>query len=827
MPAVPKAARSSTVGWGRAAILVTIVGWVAYTGSVVTADFRSGELTGPRVVETVAYVIVVGLLAASACAYLVGRHGYLMRTQEHQRVPRAEIHRQFSTGDAPTLTVLVPSYKEDAAVVTQTLLAVALQEYPHKRIVLLIDDPPNPSRQSDRDGLEASRNLPGEVGDLLRPIAVVFGDSLARFEAVAEPGLVDMENLASEYSRASQWLRRLVDKHERHDHSDDFLLDEVIGALIDDLDAVSVAVIEARASGEVLPRERMLQLHQRLVWLFTAELTSFERKRFASLSHEPNKAMNLNSYLALMGGAYRVTEVGGRTDLVPARPLPDGSNVVADSDYVLTIDADSVLLPEYCLRLIHALEQPEQADVAVIQTPYSAYPGAVTRVERIAGATTDIQHRLHQGSTRFDATFWVGANAILRKRALDDIGQPMATRPVPVTTYIQDRTVIEDTESSIDLAVKGWRLHNYGERLAYSATPPDFGSLCIQRNRWANGGLVILPKLLANWRATVARGRQRAAWGFLLRLNYLASIAWSSLGLIVLLAFPFDDRLLSPIVVATAAPYFVIMAADLKDMGYKRTDALRIYAFNLLMLPVNLFGTVRSVIQAITNQKSAFARTPKIKGRTAAALPYALFPYLLLAFSGWTIWRDLDTGAYGHATFAAINALSVLYGLVAFVGIRNSLVDIVVGCFELFRVDTKQAGQNQQSEPWELVLEVGDAAPVPAGAPRHPTQELPIVLADGPAVGGDGDPAPDLVEAVAVARQLLEHVERRLQPAVETDGYVRVGGEGSNGSGGATAPRSSLTAPASGGSVTELAGRRPRNGAQPPWPPPTPRHRRD
>ena len=57
----------------------------------------------------------------------------------------------------------------------------------------------------------------------------------------------------------------------------------------------------------------------------------------------------------------------------------------------------------------------------VAQTPYSSYPGSATRLERIAGATTDLQHIVHQGMTHYDATFWVGANAILRKRALEDI----------------------------------------------------------------------------------------------------------------------------------------------------------------------------------------------------------------------------------------------------------------------------------------------------------------------------------------------------------------------------------------------------------------------
>ena len=59
------------------------------------------------------------------------------------------------------------------------------------------------------------------------------------------------------------------------------------------------------------------------------------------------------------------------------------------SEYVLTLDADSMLLRDYCLRLVYQLEQPGNEHVAVIQTPYSSYRGAPTRIERIAAATTD------------------------------------------------------------------------------------------------------------------------------------------------------------------------------------------------------------------------------------------------------------------------------------------------------------------------------------------------------------------------------------------------------------------------------------------------------
>ena len=99
------------------------------------------------------------------------------------------------------------------------------------------------------------------------------------------------------------------------------------------------------------------RLYRRLAWTFSAEVTSFERKRYVSLSHEPNKAMNLNSYIGLMGGSYREIQTVGGIALVPAQP---GTRlIVPDPDYVVTLDADSVLLPEYCLRLVYLLEQQE------------------------------------------------------------------------------------------------------------------------------------------------------------------------------------------------------------------------------------------------------------------------------------------------------------------------------------------------------------------------------------------------------------------------------------------------------------------------------------
>ena len=96
--------------------------------------------------------------------------------------------------------------------------------------------------------------------------------------------------------------------------------------------------------------------------------------------------------MSLMGGRYRTDFVGTDKILTRVGDDFDADFVVPASTYLLTLDADSQLLRDYCLRLIYLLEQPENERVAVTQTPYSSFRGAPTRIERIAGATTDLQY---------------------------------------------------------------------------------------------------------------------------------------------------------------------------------------------------------------------------------------------------------------------------------------------------------------------------------------------------------------------------------------------------------------------------------------------------
>jgi cellulose synthase/poly-beta-1,6-N-acetylglucosamine synthase-like glycosyltransferase len=289
--------------------------------------------------------------------------------------------------------------------------------------------------------------------------------------------------------------------------------------------------------------------------------------------------------------------------------------------------------------------------------------------------------------SHYGATFWVGANAVIRKKALEDIVEKEYVGGFEIRRYIQDFTVIEDTESSIDLALKGWRLVNYPERLSYSATPPDFGSLAVQRQRWANGGLLIFPKLWRLYRERKNAGNPLSKLEILVRSNYMLSIAWSSIGLVFLLAYPYDGRLLSPLVLLAALPYFVAMAMDLRYCRYRFSDIFLIYGFNLILLPVNLAGTFKSLQQAVTTKKIPFARTPKVKNRTATAWPYLLAPLLIVAFSLFTLWRNIEGHNWGNAAFAGLNALAASLAIVAYIGVKNMFVDLWLAFVEWLYVE--------------------------------------------------------------------------------------------------------------------------------------------
>jgi cellulose synthase/poly-beta-1,6-N-acetylglucosamine synthase-like glycosyltransferase len=597
---------------GPVLMVATAALWLGVVAD--TARRAMGAQSAYVAVAATATILVITLLMVSSGVYLLARQGALLRFRDHRAASRAALDEHF-TEHVPSVTVLVPSYAEEVAVVRATLWSAVLQEFPRVRVVLLLDDLPFPADPTVAARLDATRALAGEITAALAVPSTRHRHALAAFDRRRGPVTArDVLDLAAEFEAGAAWLEDQMSRQVVADHADRFFVETVLGAQARELRATAVT-LRTRPRAPLPTRRTLRQLHFRLSRLFAAEVATFERKRYASLSHESNKAMNLNAYISLMGGSWAVRPTDGGAVLVPAVTTAEAVVVAPDTDYVLTLDADSVLLPGYCLRLVHELERPGNERVAVAQTPYTSFPGAPTPIERVAGATTDLQHLQHQGKTRFDATFWVGANAIIRRAALADLEQVREENGILVRTYIQDRTVIEDTESSIDLAIRGWSLTNYPERLSYSATPSDFGSLVVQRRRWANGGLIILPKLHTLLRQRRRRGERTSLAELALRTDYLGSIAWSSLGVVllqVLMLVPGTATVVSPIALAATLPYLVGQALDLRRLGYPARLVVWVGGLNLALVVVNLAGALKSLQQGLTGQKIPFARTPKV-----------------------------------------------------------------------------------------------------------------------------------------------------------------------------------------------------------------------
>jgi cellulose synthase/poly-beta-1,6-N-acetylglucosamine synthase-like glycosyltransferase len=641
-------------------------------------------------VETALFALVMFFVTYGNLLYQICLAGYYKRSDTHRPAPRSELEAIYD-GEAPRLSFLVPSYKEEYDTNWQTLVSAALAEYPRKEVVLLIDDPRAPKAPEDMRMLEETRAIPARLQQLFDAPHARFVHELEAFHRRLEAGRthagVELNRLSLLYDIAADTLDAMGEDFIRGramaalSHVDRFYVEAIIGAQVRMHRERAQELRRQVHAGEVGMDEIQRQ-YRRLTGLFNVRFSSFERKKYVNLSHEANKAMNLNSYISLIGKSWKEVETEAGLELRECTP-EEASFSVPAADFVNTIDADSMLLCDYALRLVHMMNERGGERIAVIQSPCSAYPGAGGGLERAAGAAIDLQYKTHQGYTHWNATFWVGANAMLRFAALQDIREVRSERGYDVSIFVQDRTVIEDTESSIDLVHKGWQLRNYPERMTFSSMPQDFGSLLIQRRRWANGGLLILPKLMSY----VVHAPKSIALlkELFMRFHYLASTASGCLVALLFLFYPFSDHVGSIWVPLSAIPCFLLYLRDLRNSGYKTMDYLRICTLNLLLLPVVMGGVLKSLEQAITGKKIPFSRTPKIPGRTTAPALYSFIALTLPFFCFAAAALDNQQHHLGQAIVAFVDGILFLNALVFLLGVRETVQDIVLGVRGMLR----------------------------------------------------------------------------------------------------------------------------------------------
>jgi cellulose synthase (UDP-forming) len=658
LPAVKTDRRVIAVTLSILVISVTLI-----LGAAVLMSL-SEEVTGAR------YWIYMALLSGiSFCtlSYQLSRVGGAMRMSGN---PRASAPIAGQEAKDQPVTVLIPTYCEEPRVIRHTLLSAVLARHSNRRVVVLIDDPPG-----DDAGVARSLGAVEDVVGLLRqPLELLSLECETwkwRLRARSVDLTYETSRLHDIYANVAAWLEELADYltvriDKEFAHVDRFLIDEVVRDLsrhyLDRATAVGAAELDlAGIDAE----------YDRVGHLFCGDVTTFQRKQFKNLSHAPNKAMNLNAYIGLIGSSFDVVRNSQGVELREAAE-GYGEFSVPDADFVLTLDADSIIKSNYIVDLVRILAARPR--VAVVQTPYLAFPSASSHLEQIAGATTDIQYLYHQGSTAFAASFWVGANALLRTRALKDIVRVETREGVTCKIFIQDDTVIEDTGSTIDLLHAGWDVYNHPQALAYSATPSDFGALSIQRRRWSNGGLIIAPRFYAH--VLKNSGRIKRLGEVLLRSNYLLSTIVGNLCVLVMMAFIDGSAMVLMMTMAAMLPYFLLYLLDLRRLGYRATDLLGVCALNLFLMPVCLSGVLDSVKQVVFRKRGRFVRTPKIGSRTVVKPTYILFNLSMAVLMACYAGDALLNGKYLGMLVPLANLMLYVYGFAFFIGFRATAGDL-------------------------------------------------------------------------------------------------------------------------------------------------------
>src|SRR5215470_15349381 len=196
---------------GRAAIIVTVLASLLAVGGIARSVLQAAGLHrwGASLGQSL-FLALVSFLIYGGLVYQLARLGHLHRVMRHRSAGAPELQRFFHRQQAPSVTILVPSYREDPQVVRRTLLSAALQDYPRRRVVLLIDDPPTPSRPQDIELLAAARSLPDEIEEMLRKPAEHFADAQSRLSKRLARGPLDATGeilaLAQLHREAASWF---------------------------------------------------------------------------------------------------------------------------------------------------------------------------------------------------------------------------------------------------------------------------------------------------------------------------------------------------------------------------------------------------------------------------------------------------------------------------------------------------------------------------------------------------------------------------------------------------------------------------------------------
>lgn len=252
--------------------------------------------------------------------------------------------------------------------------------------------------------------------------------------------------------------------------------------------------------------------------------------------------------------------------------------------FVALFDADHAPRRDFLTRTLGYFRDPR---VAFVQTPQDFFNldsyehRQAPQRQRVWMEQSFFWRVIQRGKDWWNAAFFCGSCAVMRRSALDDAGG------------IATGSVTEDLHTSLRIHKKGWRSVYHAEPLAFGVAPASIQQYLRQRLRWGQGAMQVLRRE----RILFARGLSAGQ-----RLCYLATLGayldgWQKLVFYLAPAFvlltgimPVAD--LGAEFFARFIPYYLLTFLMFEEMGRGFGRALLVEQYNMARFAAFLLATL-------------------------------------------------------------------------------------------------------------------------------------------------------------------------------------------------------------------------------------------
>ncbi len=339
---------------------------------------------------------------------------------------------------------------------------------------------------------------------------------------------------------------------------------------------------------------------------------------------------------------------------------------VAEGEFVAVFDADFIPTADFLLRSVQFFTDPK---VAMVQARWGHVNQHYSLLTKIQSILLDGHFVLEHGSrSRAGLCFnFNGTAGIWRRSAIVDAGG------------WQHDTLTEDLDLSYRAQLRGWRFVFLQDLVAPAEVPVEMNAFKSQQHRWAKGSIQtcrkLLPRILRS--DLPIRVKAEACFHLTANFNYLLMCVLSVLmapAMVIRYNMGLYEMLLIdvPLFFAATASVANFYMVCQRELHADWTTRLKYLPF-LMSIGIGLtINNTRAVLEALFNQQSEFARTPKYcieqqaddwigkKYRQSDVIQPMVELTLGLYFTA-TVFYALANGIYGTVPFLVLFQIGFLY----------------------------------------------------------------------------------------------------------------------------------------------------------------------